>query len=111
VMLTGPISAAICLDDPPDLDFFRFTAAGGEDIVIQLQMTDGSGPGNLNLRLYADGVINPIDFTDTATSEDVLERTSALANQLAAGDYDIEVFGPAAGNTNQYTLSVTATPP
>jgi len=70
-------------------------------------MTDGSGPGNLNMRLYADGVVNAIDETNTAVSEDVIERTGAEGNQLAAGPYDIEVFGLAPGNSNEYTLVVS----
>jgi hypothetical protein len=103
-------SAAICLQDPPDVDFFRFAAPGGQDAVISLTMNDGTGPLNLNMRLYS-GSDTAIDESTTETPEDVIERSDALGNQLDAGDYEVEVFGVSAGNINQYSLSVTFSDP
>jgi hypothetical protein len=106
----GGNSAAICLQTPPDLDFFRFTTPGEQDVVIRLAMPDGTGPLNLNMRLYA-GSDTPIAESNQEGEEDLIERIADGDGQLAAGDYEVEVFGVAPGNINEYTLTVTLTTP
>ena len=102
---TDEISAAICIADPLDVDYYQFEAPGAQDVTVVLSMTDGTGPRSLGLRVL-DNFGAVVGESDTFMTEETVVGTA-----LTAGTYVVEVSGTAPGNSNEYRLSVTFSSP
>jgi len=99
------ISAAICIGDPSDIDYYQFVAPGGQDVTVTITMMDGTGPTSLGLRLLDDfgGVV--------AESDTFMPEETVTGTALTAGTYFIEVAGTAPGNSNAYQLTLSVASP
>jgi Bacterial pre-peptidase C-terminal domain len=86
-----------------DEDFYRFTLATPRDLVVILRFTQATG--DLDLELY-DSAQQRIGASTGNDDDEEIARTEALANQLAAGDYYIRVFGFDGQYTNDYSLEI-----
>lgn len=104
-LVNPTVEAALC--SPADLDFYRFSVpAPGADVAIDLRFM--SRVGNLGLSLYQLDMPDVIATSDSPTED--LERIERSGqNQLASGDYVIEVFS-AVSSVNTYALSLDIVP-
>ncbi|MCB9529558.1 MAG: hypothetical protein H6701_14420 [Myxococcales bacterium] len=94
---TGPLS--IC---PGDRDFYRFDAAPGALIRVDLRLEAPRLTGDLGLRLWRG---------DDVIGESAAFRQAEAVEAVAAlgGDYAVEVFGLTPRSVNRYTLLIEAT--
>jgi hypothetical protein len=92
-----------------DRDFFRFTVDGIQDTVVEALFTNAPQM-DLEMRLY-DGTGMVVDRSETFDSNERIERSTAMANTLAAGTYFAEVFGFGNSDTNTYTFVLELTTP
>lgn len=106
----GP--AAICVGDPEDHDFYRFTVpAGTAEVRVKITMSTGTSR-DLDLRLWdATGATmlaqsRGVDETELI----VCPGASPKCNALAPGDYLFEVFPATGGAINRYDIALTITP-
>lgn len=109
VISAGLLSdAAIC--PAGDKDFYRFTLGEAQDMVILLSFDNMGGAGDLEMRLY-DGLGTIVDGSMGFGNTERIERSLAMSNQLAAGDYLIEIYAFSASTQNAYTLDLAITTP
>lgn len=103
----GTFGLGICTAG--DEDYFRFDIEDNRDFFTEIRFD--SSTGDLVLRLYraSDGAL--VDTSSTFDDVERIEHTAAMANQLAAGSYIIEVSGQASGETNNYVMEVSITSP
>ncbi|MDX2087938.1 MAG: PPC domain-containing protein [Kofleriaceae bacterium] len=103
-------SAAICIRDPADRDFYKFTVtADATNVVISVTFPESTA-GDLDLKLY-DAVGSVLaQSRGFATTESLTCPTSAC-NALAPGDYVFEVFPALATGFNAYEASVNIAVP
>lgn len=106
---TGP--AAICLSDPEDTDFYKFTVpANTASVQVRIAFTT-SPKGDLDLKL--------LDATGTMLAQSrgfldfeniVCPAMSPACAALAPGDYVFQVLPGSTMSTNPYTIQLTLTP-
>jgi len=106
----GP--AAICIGDPEDHDFYRFTVpAGTAKVTVRISLMSAT-LRDLDLRLSdatgATMLSQSRGVEDTETVE--CPGSSPACPTLAPGDYLFEVFPAIPGSINRYDLSLTLTP-
>jgi hypothetical protein len=103
---TGAIGA-IC--GGGDLDFYKFTLDGNQDVTVIVNFTAGADTDlELNLVDAAGAVVTLSTGLD---GDERIEQSAALGNRLAAGDYAAEILGRSATVSNEYELIVTITTP
>lgn len=107
-----PASAAICIQDPPDRDFYKFTVpADATSVTVSITFPDGAS-GDLDLKLYdAVGTVLAQSRGFTTTEAITCPGSAPACNMLAPGDYVLEVFPALASGFNAYEISVNATLP
>ncbi len=103
---TGSIGA-IC--GGGDLDFFKFTVDGNQDVTLVINFTAGTDT-DLELNLV-DSTGAVVTLSTGLDGDERIEQSAALGNRLAAGDYAAEIFGRTATVSNEYELIVTITTP
>ena len=88
-------------------DYLQFTVAANQDVTIRISFSTAGGGGDLDLRLFdaSNGAV--IDVSEGIGDEEMITRSSGAGNQLAAGDYIIQVFPFAASMQNNYSLELT----
>jgi hypothetical protein len=103
---TGAIGA-IC--GGGDLDFYKFTVDGNQDVVLVLTFTAGEAT-DLELDLV-DSAGTVLTRSTGLDGDERIEQSAALGNRLAAGDYAADIYGRTADVANEYELIVTVTTP
>jgi hypothetical protein len=92
-----------------DLDFYKFTVDGNQDVTLVVNFTAG-GETDLELNLV-DSTGAVVTLSTGLDGDERIEQSAALGNRLAAGDYAAEIFGRTAAVSNEYELIVTITTP
>lgn len=96
----GVYELALCGED---IDVFRVAVAGTEDLVVT---TTSSADLEIELALLEGEAV--IDTSDAPGASEVIERSGAMGNRLAAGEYHLRVQGPA-GVEGEYDLEIVLT--
>jgi hypothetical protein len=106
---TGP--AAICANDPEDLDFYKFTVpANTASVVVGITFMNRAS-GDLDLKLLDSTGTMLAQSRGVTDSETITcPAASPACAQLAAGDYIFEVFPALMGAVNSYEINLAITP-
>ncbi len=94
-----------------DLDFFKFTLADNQDMVVEATFDNQGGAGDLEMRLYDAATGMVVDQSMGVLNFERIERSLANGDQLPAGDYTVEIYGFNATTENTYDLSLTISSP
>jgi len=88
-------------------DFLRFTVGANADVTIRISFSNTDGGGDLDLRLFdaSDGAV--VVVSEGFGDEELISRTVAGGNALAAGDYIIQIFPFSVMIQNNYLLELT----
>lgn len=104
-------SAAICVADPEDRDFYKFTVpAATASVTVKINFTNRAG-GDLDLRILDSTgmmVAQSRGFLDGETI--ICPALSPRCDALAAGDYVFEVFPALGGAVNSYDYQLMIVP-
>lgn len=92
-----------------DLDFYKFTVDGMQDVVLVVNFTAGAA-SDLELDLV-DSTGTVLTRSTGLDGDERIEQSAALGNRLAAGDYAADIYGRTAEVANEYELIVTVTTP
>ncbi len=103
---TGALGA-VCGEG--DLDFYKFTVDGNQDVEVVVNFTAGEET-DLELNLV-DSTGAVLTVSTGLDGDERIEQSQALGNRLAAGDYAAEIFGRTATASNEYELIVALTTP
>lgn len=105
-------SAAICISDPPDRDFYKFTVpADATSVAVNITFPEGAS-GDLDLKLYDSTGSVLAQSRGFATTESITcPALTPACNALTPGDYVFEVFPALSTGINAYDFSVTITLP
>lgn len=103
---TGALGA-IC--GSGDRDFYSFSLADNQDVVLVVNFTAGA-ESDLELDLVDSGGV-VLTRSTGLDSDERIEQSAALGNQLPAGDYAADIHGRTDAVSNEYELIVTVTTP
>ncbi|HEY4059823.1 MAG TPA: PPC domain-containing protein [Kofleriaceae bacterium] len=105
----GP--AAICANDPEDLDFYKFTVpANTASVVVNIAFTNRQ-TGDLDLKLVDSSGLMVAQSRGVGDGETITcPAASPACAMLAPGDYAFEVFPALMGSVNSYEINLTITP-
>lgn len=107
-----PTSAAICMNEPADRDFYKFTVpADATSVAISISFPEGA-TGDLDLKLYdATGSVLAQSRGFSTTESITCPATNPACNALTPGDYVFEVFPALTTGFNAYDFTVTIAVP
>ena len=92
-----------------DLDFYKFTVDGNQDVDLVVNFTAGPET-DLELQLV-DSAGTVLTVSTGLDADERIVQSAELGNRLAAGDYAAEILGRTASVSNEYELIVTITTP
>jgi hypothetical protein len=92
-----------------DLDFYKFTVDGNQDVTMVVNFTAGEST-DLELSLV-DSAGTVLTVSTGLDGDERIEQSAALGNRLAAGDYAAEIYGRTPAVSNEYEFILTITTP
>lgn len=105
--ITTSALGAVCGEG--DVDFYKFTVDGNQDVAIVANFTAGEAT-DLELGLV-DSAGTVLTVSTGLDGDERIDQSAALGNRLAAGDYAAEIFGRTPTVSNEYELILTLTTP
>ena len=104
-------SAAICVADPEDRDFYKFTVPAATAIVtVKINFTNRAG-GDIDLKILDSTGMTVAQSRGFLDGESIIcPASSPRCDALAPGDYVFEVFPALGGAVNSYDYQLMITP-
>lgn len=99
-MGAGPLSDTLTIDTPFEVDWLRFHVAAGGTVDIATAARNGFPDAALNLYLYRQSDLNPVDSVVGGST-----AAAALSESLSAGDYYLVVVNTD-GQPTRYGLCI-----